>query len=601
MADQLKRVRRKHRRRASWWDRLQLPNGVIFALFIVLGFGVGLFVFSSAHRAWNRGHEKQLLIEADHQLDQNHFQKAENIARQVIAIDPDSLVAARVLAEVTEKQNRRETVAWRAQVARLDPDLDSQLNLASAALRFGQLDVARTALDRVPPNDREKAAYHVVAGWLARALGNVAEEESHFAAAVASEPDNDTYQFNLAALQILSPDPEKNSAAREQLERLSKVTQFRTEALRALLDDALRHDQTETANDLAQQLQMSSQVTFSDYLLCLDLYRKLSPRKFDALLEKVKSVATNDRWNVAQLVNWLNKNRLANDALKWTDHLSASLTSQSPTVAAIAASLAQTRNWSRLKRWSRGGSWGDDEYLQYAYQAYAARQSRHGGAEAEFASLWSTATKNADDNLEHELTLARLASQWELTTEAEPLWEKLSKQSTAQREALEALYKIYRATNDLPSLRSTAQRLQQSSPDEVALQADAARLALLLDRNTAEGRDLAKQAYDKAPNDTNAAVTYAFALYSTGRAAEGLEVLKKLPSDRLRDPHIAVYAALLYDDENQTESANQYIALAKAGSIYPEEKQLLEDIANRRQNAAPSPSSASATPSPKPH
>jgi hypothetical protein len=88
-----------------------------------------------------------------------------------------------------------------------------------------------------------------------------------------------------------------------------------------------------------------------------------------------------------------------------------------------------------------------------------------------------------------------------------------------------------------------------------------------------------------------------FALYSTGRTAEGLEILKKLPPDELRDPHSAVYAALLFDDDNQVELANQYIALAKAGSIYPEEKQLLEEIASRRQNLA----LASPTPSPKPH
>jgi thioredoxin-like negative regulator of GroEL len=603
MVDQLKRVRRKHRRQLSWWDRLQLPNGVILALFIVLGFGVGLFVFSSAHRAFNRWHQSRLLTEADHELDQNHLPEAEAIARQALAIAPDSVVAARILAEITEKENRSETVTWRAQVARLDPDVDSQLNLASAALRFGQLDIARAALGRVPPDDRERAAYHVVAGWLSRAQGNVIEEERHFAAAVASEPANDTYQYNLAALQILSPDPTKSSPAREQLERLSKVTEFRTEALRALLDDALRQNQTETANELAQQLQMSPQVTFFDYLLCLDLYRKLSPKKFDALLEKVKSVATTDGSYVAQLVTWLNKNNLPGDALKWIDRLPANLTNHSPAVGAIAASLAQTKNWSRLKRWSRGGTWDEDEYLQFAYQAYAARQSRHGGAEAEFASLWATALKTAENNPDHELALARLASQWGLTTEAEPLWQKVSKLSTIRREALEALYKIYRSTNDLPNLRETAQRLQQSSPEEVSLEANAARLALLLDRNTAAGRKLAKQAYEKSPNDANVAVTYAFSLYNTGRTAEGLEILQKLPPEQLRDPHIAVYVALLFDDDNQVDIANQYIALAKAGSIYPEEKQLLEEIASHRQNQASSPASAisgGVTPSPKP-
>ena len=60
-------------------------------------------------------------------------------------------------------------MAWRAQIARLDPGLDSQLNLASAALRFGQLDMTRDALGRVKPSDQEKASYQVVAGWLSRA------------------------------------------------------------------------------------------------------------------------------------------------------------------------------------------------------------------------------------------------------------------------------------------------------------------------------------------------------------------------------------------------------------------------------------------------
>lgn len=590
MVDQLKRVRRKHRARTPWWNRLQLPNGIVLAVFIGLGFGVGLFVFSSAHRAYNRWHQARLLSEADRQRDQNHLPQAEQIARQALAIVPDSVAAARLLAEITEKENRSETVAWRAQVARLDPDVDSQLNLASAALRFGQLEIARAALGRVPPNDRERAAYHVVAGWLARAQGNMAEQERHFAAAVASEPANDTYQFNLAALQILSPDPAKSSGARDELERLSKIGQFRTEALRALLDDALRHNQTEAANDLAQQLQMSPQVTFSDYLLCLDLYRKLNPKKFDALLEKVKSVAITDRNYVAQLVSWMNENNLATESLKWMDRLPSDLTTHAPAVAAIADSFVRTKNWSRLKRWSRGGDWSDDEYLQFAYQAYAARQSRHGGTEAEFTSLWSSATKAAEGNSEHELALARLASRWGLSAEAEPLWQKVANLSTARREALDALYKIYRSNNDLPNLRLVAQRLQQTSPEEANLEANAARLALLLDRNTADGRKLAKQAYEKAPNDTNAAVTYAFSLYSTGRTAEGLEILRKLPPEELREPHAAVYAALLFDDENQVDLANQYIGFAKAGSLYPEEKQLLDEIASRRQSlASPSP------------
>ncbi len=593
-----KRVRRKRRRQVSWLSNLRVRSGLVISVFVVLGFGVGLFAFSSVRQGWTRWNKARLLTSAANELEQHKLAEAEAIARKALALDPNSLVATRILAESTEKQNRAETVAWRAQIARLDPGLESQLNLASAALRFGQLDVARDALARVTPEDHDKAPYHVVAGWLSRAQGNIAEEERHFAAAVAQEPTNDVYQFNLAVLQVRSPDPEKNSAARNQLERLSKVTQFRTEALRVLLDHALRQNQTDAANALAQALQMSPQVTFSDYLLCLDLYRKLSPQKFDALINKVKPVAVRDPRDLAQLLSWMNKNGLAAAALKWSDKLPPDLTNNPPVASPVAESLARTKNWSRLKRWTRNGAWGDDEYLRLAYQAYAARRSRRtvAEAEAEFDALWKAAEDLAENSPEHEVALARLASAWELTREAEQLWLRVAMVPATRREALDALYALYRKTNDLPNLHLTAQRLHESSPDEIGLAANAARFALLLDRNTAEGRALAEQAYQKSPHDPGAAVTYAFALYGTGRTAEAAEVLKKLPPEQLADPHAAVYAALVFDDAGQLELANKYIALAKAGEIFPEEKQLLEEIANRRQNAGLAPNEPSPTP-----
>jgi thioredoxin-like negative regulator of GroEL len=584
--------RRVPRSRVSWWRSLRSRSGLILSLFVVLGFVAGLFAFSSLHKGWNRWQKTRLLAQAGNRLKHDDLPEAATLARKALALDPDSLAAARLLAETTEKQNRSETVAWRAQIARLDPGLESELNLASAALRFGQLDVARAALGRIAPTDRSKAAYHVVAGWLSRAQGNVAEEERHFAAAVAQEPSNDVYQFNLAVLEILSPDPEKNAAARNQLERLSKVPQFRTEALRALLDNALRENQTDAANALAQELQMSPQVTFADYLLCLDLYRKLNPKKFETLLDKVKPIASRNGPDVAQLIDWMNRNNLANEAWKWSAKLPAALTSHPPVASMIAASLVLTKNWARLKRRTRSGSWGDDDYLRLAYQAYAASQARRGAPETEFDSLWASAVKAASTNPEHELVLARLASKWDLPRQAEPLWLQVSNTPASRREALDALYKIYRAANDLPNLRVTARRLHEASPEEIALAANAARFSLLLDRNSEQGRALAKQTYEKAPNDTAAALTYAFALYRAGQTSEGLEVLEKLSPDQLRDPHAAVYAALLYDDDDQVEAANQYIALAKAGPIFPEEKQLLEEINTRRRKASASPAPA---------
>src|SRR5581483_7119676 len=150
---------------------------------------------------------------------------------------------------------------WRS-LANRSGNLGASSRFFARSLRFGKLDVARQALERVAPSDRDSAAFHVVAGWLAHAQGNLAEQEEQFAAAVRKEPQNDLYQFNLAALQIHSSDATKSAQARATLERLSKVAPHRAGALRALLNDAVARNHFADAANFAQQLQMSPEVMF---------------------------------------------------------------------------------------------------------------------------------------------------------------------------------------------------------------------------------------------------------------------------------------------------------------------------------------------------
>jgi Tfp pilus assembly protein PilF len=603
MPQQVRRVRRKRRVRstARRWTLTPARAG-IFLLAVLIGFGVGFLALTYGPRAYTEWRESRLMKRANSSLQQGHYEQAIEAARNALQIRPDSLAAFHVLAEATEKENRPDTVAWRAQIARLSPDsLDSQLNLASAALRFGQLDVARKALERVSPRDRETAAYHVVAGWLARAQGNDEEVEQHFAAAVKQEPRNELYQFNLAVLQIRSHDQDKNSAARETLERLSKVAPFRPGALRALLSDAIQRNDLQRADSLAQDLQMSQQVTFADYLLCLDFYRKLDQKKLAAVLDRVKPVAARNPADLALLMDWMNKNGLAPEVLRWMEKLPSDVTTNPPPAIAIADAFAEAKNWSRLKRWTRGGSWGDAEYLRLAYQAYASRQLRQSAADAEFDSLWQSAEHVAAEKPERELNLARLATKWNLNSESEQLWLRISKNSPSRREALEALSRIYRARNELPNLYRTAQRLHESSPNEPGTAANYARLALLVDQNTAEGHRVAREAYDRAPDDVNAAMTYAFSLYGLGRTAEGIEIMSKLPREALHDPHAAVYAAVLLLDENRTAEAQEFIEATKGALLFPEEKKLLEEaIAKAATVAAAATTAPAASPAATP-
>ena len=599
-------LRRQINRTASVGQARPVRGGLI-VLAVIAGFALGLLVLSIGPKFVNAWRESRLLRQAETNLKQGNFNAANDAARQALQIDRDSLAAYQILAEATEKQNRAETVVWRAQIARLQPrDIDSQLNLASAALRFGQLDAARKALDSVPKENRESAPYHVVAGWLARAQGDEAGQERHFAAALEKEPHNETYQYNLAAVRIKSPDSQKNTQAREALEQLAKSAPFRAGSLRALLNDAIRHNDLKAADRFAQELQLSPQVTFADDLLCLDFYKKLDQKKLATLLEKVKPVAARQPEDLAALMAWMNGNGMSAEVLRWMEKLPPEKTANPPPAIEVADAFAAQKNWSRLRRWTKSTNWGDSEYLGLAYQAYARQQSRQEGADAESVSLWHDAERACEENPEHEIRLARLASKWNLPSQAEQLWLRVAHNPLSRREALDALFEIYRASNDLPNLCLTAMRLHETSPEEPLIAAEYARLSIILDRNQSEGQRVAKEAFDQAPTEPPCVVAQALSLNSQGRTPEGIVILQKLPPEKLHDARVALYLAVLLVSDGKADAAHEFIDAANSGFAFPEEKKLLQEALQKQSSStsatpAPSPTTSASPPNPSPH
>ena len=600
-----RRIRQSLFGRESFFQRQLWPARLaLVAAGLTIAIALGALFFTYGLKLYEDWRQTRLLHEAASMLQQGRFSEATQTARELLAQHPNSLPALYILAELAEKQNLEEAISWREQIARLRPkDPDSQLNLVSAALRFGKLDLARKALDQIRGSDRDRASFHVVAGWLACAEGNFAEQEEQFAAAVNKEPKNDLYQFNLAALQIHSSDAQKKANARENLERLSKLAPYRTGALRALLNDAVARNDLSAGDNFAQQLQMSQEVTFGDYLLCLNFYRKLDEKKFHLLLERVKPFAVKNPSDLASLMEWMNRNGLTGELVKWIEKLPAEKLTAPSAAIAVADAYANVKNWMRLKRWTRKGIWGESDYLRLAYQAIATRQSRQDSADTEFHALWRAAEQSTHDQPERELVLARLVSKWNLEKESEQLWLRVAEDPPMRREALDALRRVYREDNDTEKLYDVLQRLHDSSPNEAPITADLARLGLNLERNVERSHEVAKEAHDRAPNEVNCAVTYAFSLYRLGRNAEALAIIQGLPADQLRDPHAAVYVALLLADASQIDAARDYMAVADDG-IYPEEKVVLDEAKAKitRVSAAPSPavSPVFAQPSPMP-
>src|SRR5207302_1170568 len=68
----------------------------------------------------------------------------------VLQLDPKNVAASRIMAETAELAGKRDALSWRQQLVALEPGVAAnQIALASAAMRFGQFDLARKTLDAV--------------------------------------------------------------------------------------------------------------------------------------------------------------------------------------------------------------------------------------------------------------------------------------------------------------------------------------------------------------------------------------------------------------------------------------------------------------------
>src|SRR2546423_15285430 len=112
---------------------------------------------------------------------------------------------------------------------------------------------------------------------------------------------------------------------------------------------------------------------------------------------------------------------------------------------------------------------------------------------------------------------------------------------------------------------------------------------MLLDRSREEAPRVEKEAFEQSPTEPPCAVARALFLNEEGRPADGIAILQKLPPEKLHDPRVALYLALLLLNDGKSDAAREFIEEANSGFVFPEEKKLLEE-ALQKHPVVPSPS-----------
>jgi Flp pilus assembly protein TadD len=536
--------------------------------------GLAAILAFGSYRGYGAWRKRHLSQQAQDFFAHKDYQSAVLVARHLLQLDPKNVAACRIMAETAELAGKREALSWREQLVALEPDVAvNKTALASAAVRFGQLDLARRTLDAIDPSGRGNVLYHQLSGALAIAEKKSALAESEFVAALQLDPGNTQFALNLAAVRLTSPDLPTKEKARTELTRLAGQTALRLEALRALTMEALANKSLGDAEKWAAQLRLEKGATFSDLLLYLE-----ATQKTDAAVPALRDAQENASRSpaiAAALITWMNRHGMAQPAREWGLALPKETREAHPVPLAIAEAYSFLQDWNGLHAWVDEKNWGEEEFLRLAVLSHALHRLTPGDrASMESQTAWNAALKATKNRGERVAALALLAEGWGYAAEAADAWWLIANGNENAKEALTALQRLYKAKQDSHGLLRVAKRALELNPADLVAANNCASLGLLLNADSS-ARRLATKLHAENPANAAFSSTYAFALFTEGKTSEALREMETLKEPQLRHPSIAAYYFVILVENGKMERAHSFLSAANKAQLLPEEQQLL--------------------------
>lgn len=543
---------------------------------ILLGCTAILFASYAGYRGykiWKQGHMVSL---AKGFIAKGDGKNAVLSLNQALQANPRNVEATRLMAGLVEAGRSPAALTWRSRVVELQPNsLDDRLALARTALAARDLTVATNTLAGVSAEGVKTAAYHDIAGSVAVAVGQLQEAVSHYREASRLEPTNSFHRLNLAVVQLQQSNTAGLAEARAALKELCANPVVRCQALRDLVQDALRYKQTGDALTLSKELLQQTNSIFSDRLLRLDVLGAAKDPGYSAALAEFQRDAAGDPVKAYELGTWQMAKTSPAAALAWMQGLPPATQTNQPLALLLAECRTQTQDWPALQSSLEQQSWGDLEMFRHAFLARALRgQNLASTSKTE----WEIAQKAAGGRKESLTLLLRLAAQWKWENEGEEILWTLVNRYPQEKWALQALTQVLYAGGQTRSLMKLFSQLSKANPSDLGVKNNLAVAALLLDAQEFKPNDLALEVYQKSPTNASFASTYAFSLHVQGKDSEALKVMQQIPPGELSKPSIAGYYAVILQATGDKERAKAYLAWSAKATLLPEEKKLFEKV-----------------------
>jgi tetratricopeptide (TPR) repeat protein len=544
---------------------------------VVVVLVLGLFLLAGGYagrRAYIHVRQDRLIKQARNYLAKSQEKKALLCLQRALKANPKDLQACRLMAGLTDAARSPSALLWRSRVVELDPtSVEDRLALTVTAMMMRDYASATNALEGVSAAGKMTVGYHNIAGTLASTINQLAEAEAHFLEASRLDPTNPAPQLNLAVVRLRQTNEPALIAARTTLQQLRANPTFRCQALRELVVDAMRHQQTNQALAMTKELLQATNSVFSDRLLRLEVLGATQNPEFKPAVTAFQQEAASDPGKIYEMAMWQMAKTGPSNLVTWLKSLPDNTRTNQPVAMLVAQCYMTLKEWHNLQTSIEKLNWAEIEFIRHAFLARALRgQELTAAAKSE----WDLAVKTGESHKQGLVMLLRQAAQWNWQSEAEEILWAIVKKYPSEKWAVRALSHALTAGGQTRPLMSLCSQQAKASPADLAIKNNLAMTALLLDAQELKPHDLAREVYDKAPTNSAFISTYAFSLYLQKKNAEALKIIEQLKPGELEDPSVAGYYGIILKATGNRAKAKASLELASKAQLLPEERKLFE-------------------------
>jgi tetratricopeptide (TPR) repeat protein len=549
--------------RRKWW----LP--LIIGLVLIAG------AIYAGRKLYGRIEPERLARRAQALIEKKDYRGALITLSRALQINNNSESATRAMTDLMEKLEAPQTSEWHRRLSELNASGNADaMNWAQHALKSQNPEAAARALAQVAPGDRAKPEFQSFSGLAAMQTGNVKAAREFFLEAARQDPKNEVIRYNLALVQLQSKDAGERTVGVAALNDLAKSGRAQLFALRTLISLSAREGRAEEALDFSNQLVSLPGVRFRDQLGNAELLRGLRRNDWVASLEKAKLMAEDVAADAAQVVNWYRLNGQSAEGMKWAEKLDPAVTDSPEVRVARAECLTRLKEWGRLLRLTKTGSWG---VLEFRRLAYLSRAQAETGDNLASTGSWTGAIRASFGDRGRLILLAGTAHEWGWKAQSrEALW--VAADAPSPEWPLELLYIGYSNEKNTAELLRVARRMVAAQSSDLKAKNNVAVFSLLLGQDVEEALLIAQELVEAKPDDPVFRSTYAFALLVNGMPEESLETMEQLKSEQRNDPGYALYYAMAYQANGEVEKAREFLQKVNGKTLLPEENALAKRL-----------------------